>query len=101
MSRDRQTWGADFDHGGEALMERNAEPPRSMEEILRTLANRIRRLRREKGISQERFADISGLHRTEVGLLERAETVPRLDTLLTVSENLGISVSELLAGLKH
>jgi len=47
------------------------------------------------------FADVCGLHRTAVGLLERGKSIPRLDTLLIVSEHLGVTVSELLEGLKH
>ncbi len=73
----------------------------SMQEILVTLGNRMRNLRERKGISQESFAEICGLHRTAVGLLERGKSIPRLDTLLIVSEHLGIAVSELLEGLKH
>jgi transcriptional regulator with XRE-family HTH domain len=77
------------------------EPRQSMQEILLTLGNRIRSLRNRKGISQESFADVCGLHRTAVGLIERGRSIPRLDTLLIISENLGVAVSELLAGLKH
>jgi len=72
-----------------------------MDEILLTLGTRMRRLREQKGVSQESFADICGLHRTAIGLLERGKSIPRLDTLLIVSEHLGIAVSELLEGLKH
>jgi len=77
------------------------EPRQSMQQILLRLGNRMRSLRERKGISQEAFADVCGLHRTAVGLLERGKSIPRLDTLLIVSEHLGISVSELLEGLKH
>jgi transcriptional regulator with XRE-family HTH domain len=77
------------------------EPRHSMQEILLALGTRLRRLREQKGVAQETFADICGLHRTEIGLLERGKTVPRLDTLLIVSEHLGIEVSGLLEGLKH
>jgi DNA-binding XRE family transcriptional regulator len=76
-------------------------PRYSMQEILVTLGNRIRRSREQKGILQEAFADICGLHRTAVGLIERGKSIPRLDTLLIVSEHLEIAVSELLEGLKH
>ena len=52
-------------------------------------------------MSQEGFAEICGLHRTEMGLLERGKTIPRLDTLLIVSEHLEMEISDLLEGLKH
>ena len=73
----------------------------SMQEILLKLGNRMRSLRERKEMSQESFADVCGLHRTAVRLLERGRSIPRLDTLLIVSEHLGVAVSELLEGLKH
>lgn len=77
------------------------EEPRSMQQILQLLGRRIRSERQRKGLSQEGFAGVCGLHRTEMGLLERGKTIPRLDTLLVVSEHLGLAVSKLLRGLKH
>jgi transcriptional regulator with XRE-family HTH domain len=67
-----------------------------MKSILIALGGRIRELRKQRKWSQEEFADRCGLYRTAVGLLERAERIPRLDTLLTVSNGLEITVSELL-----
>jgi transcriptional regulator with XRE-family HTH domain len=71
-----------------------------MQKVLLALGDRIRELREAKHWSQEEFADLCGLHRTAVGFLERAERNPRLDTLLTISKGLGITVSELLLGLE-
>jgi transcriptional regulator with XRE-family HTH domain len=71
-----------------------------MQKVLLALGDRIRELREAKHWSQEEFADLCGLHRTAVGFLERAERNPRLDTLMTISKGLGITVSELLAGLE-
>lgn len=71
-----------------------------MHPYLKALGDRIRELREERSWSQEEFADRCGLHRTAIGLLERAERMPRLDTLLTVSKGLGITVSDLLLGLE-
>ena len=72
-----------------------------MEKVLIALGTRIRELREAKQWSQEEFADLCGIHRTAVGFLERAERNPRLDTLLTISKGLGITVSELLDGLER
>jgi transcriptional regulator with XRE-family HTH domain len=76
-------------------------PAHSMQEILGTLGKRSRSERQRKDFSREGFAGVCGLHRTEMGLLERGKTIPRLDTLLVVSEHLAISLSDLLHGLKH
>jgi transcriptional regulator with XRE-family HTH domain len=67
-----------------------------MRAYLVALGNRIRELREERKWSQEEFADRCGLHRTAMGFLERAERNPRLDTLMTISQGFGITVSELL-----
>jgi len=60
----------------------------------------LRRVRKRVGISQEELGFRSGLHRTEVGLLERGERVPRIDTLLKLATGLGVRVdSPLLEGI--
>jgi transcriptional regulator with XRE-family HTH domain len=71
-----------------------------MQEILLVLGKRIRSERERKRMSQEGFAELCGLHRTEMGLLERGKTIPRLDTLLYVSQHLELPVSELLQGIE-
>jgi transcriptional regulator with XRE-family HTH domain len=71
-----------------------------MHSVLVALGERIRELREVRRWSQEEFADRCGLHRTAIGLLERAERIPRLDTLLTVSKGFGITVSDLLRDLE-
>ena len=41
------------------------------------LGKRVRYEREQRGMSQEGFADLCGLHRTAMGLLERGKTIPR------------------------
>ncbi len=72
-----------------------------MQSVLIALGEKIRELREERNWSQEKFADRCGLHRSAIGLLERAERIPRLDTLLTFSKGFGITVSELLRDLER
>ena len=79
---------------------RKNQGSRSMQEILEMIGRRIRSERKGKAFSQEGFAEVCGLHRTEMGPLERGKTVSRLDTLLIVSQCLGLPVSELLQGLE-
>ena len=66
---------------------------------LRALANRIRELRDQKGISQEELAHRAGLSRTGMGFLETGKRWPRLDTLMKVADGLNITLDELLKGL--
>jgi transcriptional regulator with XRE-family HTH domain len=67
----------------------------------RILADNIRALRRARGISQEELAEISGLHRTYIGSVERGERNVTLSTLESLSVALGVSVPELLTERKH
>ena len=57
--------------------------------------------RREKGLSQEVFAELVNCHRTYVGIVERGERNITIYTLQEFSAALGLSSSDLLreAGL--
>ena len=39
------------------------------------------------------------MHRTEIGLLERGEPTPRVDTVVRLASSLSISAEELLTGI--
>lgn len=57
----------------------------------------LRRLRTEKGLSQEKFGFEADLHRTYIGQLERGLKSPSLKTLHKIAQALGISLTELMA----
>jgi transcriptional regulator with XRE-family HTH domain len=61
-----------------------------------TLALNIRRLRGNRGISQEKLADLAGLHRTYVGSIERSERNVSIDNIAKLANALGVNISELL-----
>ena len=48
------------------------------------------------GLSQEKFAELSDHHRTYIGLFERGERSPNVETLHRVAAALGVKASELL-----
>jgi transcriptional regulator with XRE-family HTH domain len=58
-----------------------------------------RLLRERKGISQEAFADMVGVHRTEVSAIERGKREPRLSTVLLIARGLDVEPHLLLEGL--
>lgn len=62
------------------------------------LAANIRAFREDKGLSQEDFADLCGLHRTYVGSIERCERNVTLSTLEVFASVMGVSVPQLLMG---
>jgi transcriptional regulator with XRE-family HTH domain len=55
----------------------------------------VRRLRHERGYSQEDFADLVGVHRTYMGSVERGEKVSTLDTVDKLANGLGITLVQL------
>lgn len=55
----------------------------------------IRELRKEKGLSQEAFADLAGIDRSYMGHIERGEKNVTLTKIYQLSDALGITVLEL------
>ena len=61
-----------------------------------TLADNLRTLRKEQGLSQESLADKANLHRTFVGAVERCERNISLDNIGKLASALAVSPSRLL-----
>jgi transcriptional regulator with XRE-family HTH domain len=60
------------------------------------IAENVRALRVSKGISQEELAEISGYHRTYVGMIERGERNISIATLEALAGSLGVEPKRLL-----
>jgi transcriptional regulator with XRE-family HTH domain len=56
----------------------------------------VRELRARRGISQEALAEMSGMHRTYLGGIERGRRNPSLTNIRRVADALGVRTSELL-----
>jgi transcriptional regulator with XRE-family HTH domain len=59
----------------------------------------LRRFRKRSDLSQEELAVGASVHRTEIGLLERGERLPRIDTVIKLAGALGIGPDDLLDGI--
>ncbi len=59
-------------------------------------AANLRKTRLAKGLSQERLAEIAGLHRTYIGSVERAERNISIDNMERLANALGVTVNFLL-----
>jgi transcriptional regulator with XRE-family HTH domain len=55
----------------------------------------VRELRKERGLSQEAFADLAGIDRSYMGHIERGEKNVTLTKIYQLSDALGITVLEL------
>lgn len=59
-------------------------------------AESMRRIRTQKGLSQEALADLADLHRTYVGSVERGERNISIDNMEALSDALEADLSEML-----
>lgn len=68
-------------------------------EVRQKLGARIRRLREQRGWSQETFAHESGFARSFISGLELGKKDIRLSTILKLSRIFGLSISQLFKNL--
>lgn len=59
-------------------------------------AENLREERLNRGLSQERLADLSGLHRTYVGSVERGERNISIDNMERLAMALRVNITDLL-----
>ena len=70
-----------------------------MSDIAKAVGQRIRNYRTQKGLSQEKLAELSGCHPTYIGQLERGEKNATLESIERITAALGISLSKLFEKL--
>ncbi|MBL8247739.1 MAG: helix-turn-helix transcriptional regulator [Candidatus Competibacter sp.] len=59
-------------------------------------ATRVREERTSQGLSQEALAEKTGLHRTYIGSIERAERNLTIDNIERIASALGVAAPDLL-----
>ena len=64
-------------------------------------AENLRKARLANKLSQEDLAEVSGLHRTYVGSVERAERNVSIDNMERLSAAVGVSLPDLLKEVKR
>lgn len=64
--------------------------------ILERFGQNVQRIRKERNISQEKLAELAGLHRTYIGMIERAEKNITLCNIEKVAKALNVKISELV-----
>ncbi len=68
----------------------------SHQHILKKFGDKLQRVRKSKGISQEELAAMLSMHRTYIGMVERGERNPTIRTFYRVTKALKVKSSELL-----
>lgn len=64
-------------------------------EHLSLFASKVKQLREERGLSQEKLASKAGLHRTYIGMVERQERNPSLSCIYKIAKGLNVDIKDL------
>lgn len=64
-------------------------------DIRERLAFNMKRLRKEKGLSQEQFAFEAGIHRTYISDLERGSRNPTISIIEKIADSFGVCEGDL------
>lgn len=67
-----------------------------MEIDYRAIGVRVRRLRKERGMTQQTLAEVSNQEPSNISHIERGATKLSLPTLVSIANALGVTVDELL-----
>ena len=65
-------------------------------QILISFGKKVREIRKEKGLSQEELSFRANLHRTYIGMIERAEKNITLLNIEKIANALEVNICELL-----
>ncbi len=65
-------------------------------DLQRTVGRNLRAYRTERGLSQEAFAEVVGVHRTYMGGLERGERNLTLKSVERIAAKLGVDALALM-----
>ena len=64
-------------------------------DIIRTFGTNVRKYRNQLGVSQEKFAEMAGLHRTYISDIERFQRSISLDNIQKIADALNIETYKL------
>ena len=69
--------------------------------ILKKFGDKVKAIRKAKGLSQEKLSFVSGLHRTYIGMIERGERNITLINIEKIAKALNVIVCELFNDVKE
>jgi len=67
-----------------------------VDDLLQRFGDRLRSIRLRKGISQEKLAEIAGVHRTFVSSVERGERNISLQNIARLAKALEVTMARLM-----
>lgn len=63
--------------------------------VLIAFGRKVQALRKERNLSQEQLADMAGVHRTYIGMIERAEKNITLCNIDRIAKALEVNIKDL------
>jgi len=63
-------------------------------QVLIDFGNKVRKERMKLGLSQEELAERAGVHRTYIGMIERAEKNATIESIEKIAKALKISIAD-------
>ncbi len=70
--------------------------PRAKTSARQIFAQNLKETRKVQGISQEKLAELAGLHRTYIGSVERGERNISIDNMERLAQALNVNIQALL-----
>lgn len=67
-----------------------------MSVLLRALGHAIRQVREDRNLSQERLAELAGLHRTYISSVEQGRRNLSIENIQKIARAMGVSMTELI-----
>ena len=74
---------------------------RGTPELREALARKLREIRLQQGITQERLAFLAQLHPTYISMLENGRKSPTVDALERIARALGVRISSIFASAEQ
>jgi transcriptional regulator with XRE-family HTH domain len=68
------------------------------QDVQKRIGDNIRRFRKERGFTQDAFADRAGLNRAHMGEIERGESNVTIQTLKIIADTLKMKIVDLVKG---
>jgi transcriptional regulator with XRE-family HTH domain len=69
-------------------------------EITKAFSLVLLRIRKEKGLTHEKLAELAGLHPTTLSLLERNKRQPSITTIFLLASGLGVEPEDLVSEVR-
>jgi XRE family transcriptional regulator, regulator of sulfur utilization len=70
-------------------------------EPLEAFAANVKRLRIEQDLTQEKLAELSGLHMTDIARIETLRRDPGVKVVAKIAHGLQVPTSRLMEGVEH